>query len=70
MSGEALGGLSGTQASSGPTEWSLVGGTTDARAGPSMHDARQLGLHAACTHLRHQTHLKSCNLLGEVTLFC
>ncbi|KAI8430382.1 LOW QUALITY PROTEIN: hypothetical protein MSG28_000671 [Choristoneura fumiferana] len=55
-------GLSGTQASSGPTECRRVGGTMEARAAPREHEARQLGLHAACTLLRHHTHLKSCSL--------
>lgn len=64
ISGEALGGLSGSQPSSGPTECRRVGGTTEARAGPSEHAARQPGRHCACTHLRHHTQRKSCRLIN------
>lgn len=58
-------GLTTSQASSRPIEWSEVGGTTDTLLGPSGHFISALGRHWVWTVARHHKHRQSCNRSTE-----
>lgn len=58
-------GFTTSHASSIPTEWREVGGTTDTLPCPSGHLTSTLGLHCVWMVARHHKHLQSCNRSTE-----